>query len=159
MEAAQRAGDQAARYGANGVLRAVNGRLAGCGVRGFVALDRFRGTSAITFLEEKCSMGLIYTGANPRVVSLDRFMAFRATSVKASRIQSAIDVPPGAFGYCLSPDVHGKAAEVPPLVMCLVSKNAAGFVGWRGDSFYPKSLQQARAHSYNAVAGILGGNV
>ena len=153
-----RARDQALRFGANGVLRAVHEVLVERDGRALITIDQFPGTSPISFIEEKGSIGLIYPGTKARLEPLDRMVGFCSTSAKAGRIGSLIDVALGGFAYCLDPGGRGKVGQIAPKVMPLVSRDRGGNVAFCGVSFYPTTMKNPdHAKACNQLSRILAG--
>lgn len=147
-------------WGASGVLRAIHGFLEEYDSTAMVLVDRFPGVNPTPFLEEKAIRGLVYeaAGGQPaRDEPLPRFSSFSASSAKASRLSSVVDVPLGAFGHCLDPK-RTDAARLAAEVMPLLSRDATGSVYYRGVSVYPtrSKIQDYRA-AHSRLESTLSG--
>ncbi len=156
VAAGAKAGSQAPKYGANAILRALDSHLREVDGRALVLVDQFSGFNTLSYLEEKGSKGLLYPADPSKNRRLDLMGGFGATSARASRISSLVDVPLGAFGYCIEPVNHRQVSAVAPHVMPLVAKDRSGMVWNRGVSLYPQTLKHAgHLPAYNRVHQVL----
>lgn len=156
VAAGAKAGSQAPKYGANAILRALDSHLREVDGRALVLVDQFSGFNTLSYLEEKGSKGLLYPADTNKNRRLDLMGGFAATSARASRISSLVDVPLGAFGYCVEPVNHRQVSVVAPHVMPLVAKDRSGLVWNRGVSLYPQTLRYAgHLPAYNRVHQVL----
>jgi len=156
VAAGAKAGSQAPKYGANAILRALDSHLREVDGRALVLVDQFSGFNTLSYLEEKGSKGLLFPADPNKNRRLDLMGGFAATSARASRISSLVDVPLGAFGYCVEPVNHRQVSVVAPHVMPLVAKDRSGLVWNRGVSLYPQTLRHAgHLPAYNRVHQVL----